>query len=216
MWTGYAKILRMLVDGRVTWRHLADGLQVARRESSHTILYGLRAAGMAHIAGWEMDGDARSRRPAFAFGPGPDVPWPGGERHRSRKAPPSELLAFIVAVRSLMDEPRHGKGLAKLTGQAPSTARRVIKALHAERLVYIDHYDDRERAGAGYPLYAWGPGEPDAKKPRPQSNRALQRKHAAYRRTLNATANLLHAIAGSSLRSTRQLAHNAAIVGAAT
>lgn len=201
-WSGYAKIMRLLVDGQVSWPTVNEACNIERRETTHRILYKLRASGLAHIAAWEMDnGDARSRRPAFTFGPGVDVPRPGGERYRGRGTPAPEMLAFIVAVRALQDEPLHGKGLADLTGQIPRTARNLLKALHAERLVHIDHYQDRGRFGAGAPLYAWAPGEPDAKKPRPQTLKALWTKRNNYRATRNATARVMRALAGSSLRS---------------
>jgi hypothetical protein len=216
LWSGYAKIIRLMIDKPVSWVEACGALNIKRRESAHKILYGLKDAGLAHIIDWDMENnDARRRRPVFAWGPGQDVPWPAGGRQRNRRVAPTELLALIVAIRDLMEEAHHGKSLAATTGVAPTTARNMLRALHQERLVYKDHYLDRGQNGAGPPLFLWGPNQPDAQKPRRQPMRALVAKHNHYRAVRNATANLLHAIAGSSVKRTRQLAHSAELVSLA-
>lgn len=215
LWNGYAKIIRLMIDKPVSWVEVCAHANIARRESAHKILYGLKYAGLCYIIDWDMDNaDARSRRPVFAWGKGSDVPWPTGERKRKRRVAPTELLAMIVAIRALMEDPQNGKMLVLKTGTVPRTARNILRALHAYRLIHIDHFQDRGTCGAGYPLFLWGPDQPDAIKPRRQSERVLWTKHNHYRKVRNATANLMHVIAGSDLKRTRQLAHSAELVAA--
>jgi hypothetical protein len=226
LWSGYAQIIRLLIDRPRSWVDVCAATNLYRRESAHKILYGFADAGLAHICGWEMDEDARSRRPLFAWGAGANVafpPRPGsvrlkeldGLRHRRRKVPPPSLLLMIVAIRTLMnDEPQHGKGLAEKTGACNTTALLMLRAMKDQGLIYIDHFQDRGVSGAGYPLYAWGPGEPDAVKPRRIPKRALSTKNNRNRAARTATSKLLHIIAGTNALGTRYLERSAEIVGA--
>lgn len=199
---GYAAILAMIVKGPTCWRDV-EAAHGWSRTAIHGAMFDLLDAGLVHIAAWTHDSDWRSARPKMVFGPGEDAPGPA--RRRKRMSPRPGCVPFVNAVRAMMIEPHNGVTLAGVTGQVPRAARGTIRALHRAGLVHIDHYHDRGAAGAGYPLYAWGPGLPDARKPRPKPTRALTRRHNKERRAREASIAVMHALANTGRVSTKRL-----------
>lgn len=208
MGAGYAKALRVIVDGGATWREVGAAVGV-ERITAQTLCRGFHRQQLTHISAWKVgEGDARNRAPIYAFGPGEDVPWPAGDRPVMNKRTPPELLAFCALVKELMLDAYHGKGMADTIGGTPRTVRNHIRELHKLKLAYIAGYDDRSVAGTGYPLFAWGPGKSDKPKPKPIPKRELWNHHNAVRSARRKQSKVLHGlVTGRSLdgRSNRSL-----------
>ena len=75
---GYAKLLKVVVRGGATWRSVSKKTG-ARRLSVQRILHYWNDVGLIHVRGWEIPGGVmQARCPIYKFGPGVNVPWPGG------------------------------------------------------------------------------------------------------------------------------------------
>lgn len=185
LWSGYARILRMLVDGQTSRLDvMADPSLCARRESASLILHQFHDSGLSHRCGWLVPGgqSARARVPVYRFGPGEDEPWPGEGQPRRRKHKVAvEMMSFLAAVRALMEDSHHGRGLAEAVGLHPKTSVKIIRELRAQRLVRISDYIARSIGGWGYPLYGWGPDKTDKRKPPPIPKPVIWAKHNQLR-----------------------------------
>ena len=191
---GYARALRLIVNGGATWRTLAADGAGMNRMSAQRLMRSFHATGLTHIVGWQVESDARARAPIYAIGTGPDVPWPGGERRSRRVKIPIELLTFINAVKALQEDHLNGLQLSEQSGYSPRTARDVIRSLRKNKLVHIAGHQDRLRAGPGYPLYTWAPGRPDKPKPVPPSAREHWTKYNRMRSARRMQAAQMRAI----------------------
>lgn len=177
MGAGYARALGLIVRHGATWALLAEGLNVARI-SAQRLAHAFHDAGLCHIAEFKVIGkDTRARTPVYVFGAGVDAEWPGGSRARKRRPLPVELLTFCNGIKALMQGSFHGKAFAEVSGLSPRTARDVLRALRAEKLIYIESYSEHATGGDGFPCFAWGPGVDDKPKRKPQSKRSLWMKH---------------------------------------
>jgi hypothetical protein len=163
--------------------------------------------------------DNRSRIAAYALGDEPDAPHPtaAARPRKNKRAESIELVQFAVAIRAVQDQPHNGLTLAEATGMYPRAARAFLKAMHAAKLAYVAEYQDRGEAGAGYPLYAFGLSERDAKKPAPIPQAELTRKWNEVRKRLRAETKLMRGLVtgANGDRRTAPYRCNAATTGAA-
>ena len=206
---GYAKALRVFADGPATWHAVAERCG-ASRSAAQVLCHGLHRQGLIYVSAWEAIpcGYRKQWTPSYSLGPGHDAPPPVPMTRQAKRRTPSELLAFVDLVRALGLDSWHGAGLAKHLGQSVRSVRATLRTLHALRLVYIDDYMVRPKAGAGYPLYTWGVDQPDAKKPRPMSDRALWTRHNAIASARRQQVSLLHGVVrGVSLDGRRRAAN---------
>lgn len=199
--SGYVPALALLVAGPVKWTDLCTALGWSRG-TVQRLLHCLHAQGLTYIHSYGISGaDRRSRCPIYAFGSEPDAPNPSPPRpRRETRPPPIEALTFCHAIKALMAEPHHGRGLSDATGLSPRTAQQLIRTLRAAGLIYIAEYQPRPTAGNGYPLFSWGPGMPDKRKPAPVSKRKLWVKHNAIRSRRNEQAKLLRLMVTGTTR----------------
>lgn len=191
MGAGYARALGLIVRHGATWALLAEGLNLGRA-TAQRLAHGFHDAGLCHIAAFKVLGkDARTRSPVYVFGPGEDAEWPGGDRPRTRRPIPIELLTFCNGIKALMQGSYHGKAFAEACGLGLRTARDVLRALRDEQLIYIESYSEHATGADGYPCFAWGPGIADKPKRKPQSKRALWEKHNRIKAARRAHARML-------------------------
>lgn len=198
--TGYAHALAVIVAGGATWHTVAAAMQTGRM-TAQIICRAFHRAGLTHIAGWHIpDGNVRARAPIYAFGEGVDVEWPGGGRKQTRNRSPIELLTFCNTIKALMSDTFCGKSLSAEVGSGNHRALKTLAALKRHRLIYIAEYEVRSNGGAGFPLYAWGPGKKDRQKPTPLSQKDINKRHNDIRGHRRATFKLMHGLAtGKSL-----------------
>ncbi len=194
---GYAKALRLLVDGERTWRDMAAALNV-NRNTSAKVLHGFHRQGLAHIV--RYDGLKFGRRvtwtPVYAYGPGPEIISPSIRKKAA--ATPVELLTFCQTVLALQSDSWHKLGLSRHVGASTRSTSVAIESLRALRLVVIDDWFIRPKAGAGHPLYAWGVDGVDAVKPKPMSRRKLWRRNNQVRSDRRREQRLLRAMVCAS------------------
>ena len=101
---GYAKLLKVVVRGGATWRSVSKKTG-ARRLSVQRILHYWNDVGLIHVRGWEIPGGVmQARCPIYKFGPGVNVPWPGGMLPRKTQVR-ADLTMFTAVVRALMAGP---------------------------------------------------------------------------------------------------------------
>ncbi len=206
---GYAQVLRLFVDGPVTWREVSARCGT-NRATSQNLCHGLRKQRLIYIERWDkIKGERRFQwTPVYAYGDKEDAPCPVPHRPSARPTP-FELLAFCDLVRALQFDSWHSKGLAEHLGYCARTVRSTVRALHALRLVHIDDYMRRPRAGAGYPLFTWGPDQEDAKKPAPKSAKVVWTQNNRVQSAKRQQINLLHGmVRGVSLDGRRKGAAN--------
>ena len=195
LYAGYSGVLRTIVNGDATW-HTVEAAHDINRTTAQRICHGLHDSGLMHIERWINHGPtARSRCPVYAFGAGEDAPCPSTPRPRHRRAPPIELLTFINAIKALLAEPHHGLGLSNACGLYPRSTRALLAVLRKHRLIYIDHHEQRERAGAGVPMWAWGVDKKNKAKPKPMTRRELWEKHNAIAAEKRRQTRVLHLFA---------------------
>jgi len=193
--TGYAHALAVSVAGGATWHTVAAAMQTERM-TAQRICNAFHRTGLTHIVGWHVvNGNARARTPIYAFGTGDDVQWPGGGRKQTRNRTPIELLTFANTIKALMIESHLGTTLAEEVGCSPRRARETIAALKSHGLVYIAEYELRENGGTGFPLYAWGPGKADKRKPKPKTKSELYSRHNAIKSQRRAFTKLMRGLA---------------------
>jgi len=145
----------------------------------------------------------------YAIGEGENAAPPAPLRTAANRRTAPELLAFCHLIRAMQENSWHSKGLAQHLGQCERTVRKTVRALHALRLTYIDDYTQRPRAGAGYPLFTWGPDEKDAKKPTPRSAKAVWTANNEVQSARRQQIHLLHGmVRGVSLDGRRRTAAN--------
>jgi hypothetical protein len=177
---GYAQILRMVVDGPVSWLEVTAKLGLART-TSQRVLRGFVHQGLAHTSHWLWPAKhGGSPRPYYTFGPGVCAVRPRHVEGRQARTA-AELLAFCDLVKALQYAAWTKGPLAHHLGQAERTVGQIVNAMHELRLLHIDDYRTR-RTGAGAPMFTWGPDEEDAKKPKPMTAKQLH-KRATKRRT---------------------------------
>lgn len=198
----YADVLRAVVDGGCTWRDVSSrsGLETT---TARRVLHVMEDMGLIHVADYRRvaAGIRTELLAVYAFGRGERAPWPGDgrpRRHGRITRPKVELVSFVHAIRVLMAGPHLGKTLAEETGLSPNTCSALLRKLHALRLIYISEYQERALSGLGYPMYEWGPGERDVKKPAPLTDKQLWDKHNAIKRQRKAHLAALHALAANS------------------
>lgn len=202
---GYVGCLAVIAFGRgeATWHDVAKKMDVERMTALR-VLHVFNDLRLIHVSGWTSKaGDARNRTACYALGDAPDVaPACGAPRpRRNKRADSIELLMFASLIRAVQAAPHNGVTLHKETGVSLRAGRSFLKALHAHRLGYIAEYEDRGSAGAGFPLYAWGPRKRDAVKPAPIPAKELERYWNEVRNQRRAAAKLLRGmVAGYSDR----------------
>jgi hypothetical protein len=206
---GYAQVLRVFANGPAMWTDVAAACGT-KRASSQGLCNGLHRQRIIHITEWRAVKGTRRLQwtPVYLLGDGIDAKPP--VPLRTSKAPtPFELLGFCEVIRALQADSWHSKGLADHLGQCARTVRGIVRELHKLRLVYIDDYTQRPKAGAGFPLFTWGPGEQDAKKPAPKSARKVWMAANAVVSERRKQMHLMHAIVrGVSLDGRRNKAAN--------
>jgi hypothetical protein len=201
----FARALRALVDGPVSWRELGATANV-QRQSAQAMAHGLHRQGLAHIARWDRVPVGRRVQwtAVYAFGPGVDAVAPS-KQGGSSKVTPALLRAFCDLVKALQLDSWHKRGLADYLGQDVKAVRVSVDALHKLRLVRVDDYLHRAAAGARPPLFTWGPDQKDAPKPRARSATEHHRHHTALRSARRQHAALMHAmVLGVSLDGRRR------------
>lgn len=191
---GYALALRVIADGGATWHEVSARIGVGR-VGTQAIVNGLLRQGVMHVCGWRQVPCGRRRQwtAVYELGPGEDAPAPVYLRP-SNAITPAEVRGFCDLVKALQFDSWHGKGLAQYLGQSERTVRKTLRTMHALRLIYIDDYMHRACAGSRPPLFAWGPGQRDAPKPRRRTAREVWTYHNAMRTQRRAAAATLHAI----------------------
>lgn len=175
LYAGYAEVLKLVVDGSATWQSIAAALSLGR-SGAQGLLNRMVDACLIHEAAWQPVHTYRTTyTPIYAFGEGTTLAWPGkGKRPMRRLRPaPVELLTFITAIKALQSDTYNAVRLAEQTGMGKRSAQRLLKKLHALRLIFIDEFEERPQGGHGYPLYAWGPNRADMTKPAPMDKRLL-------------------------------------------
>lgn len=205
---GYAEVLRVFANGPAMWSDVSAAIGT-KRVSSQGLCNGLHRQRIIHITEWRAVKGVRRKQwtPVYLLGDGIDAKPP--VPLRTSKAPtPFELLGFCDVIRALQADSWHSKGLAEHLGQCTRTVRGIVRALHKLRLVYIDDYMRRPKAGAGYPLFTWGPDEQDAKKPTPKSARKVWTEANAIVSERRKQMHLLHGmVRGVSLDGRRKAAN---------
>jgi len=170
MHRGYADILKACEAG-ATWVDVAARLTLSR-VTAQTLLHAMVDLGLLH----EAEATAvvtlkrRTLTPLYRPGAGGRIEWPG-RKPRAKQAPPSELIAFASVVRALQVDSLNAKQISQRTGLGQGSAQRLIRHMHALRLIHIDDYPERSHGGYGYPVFTWG-DEPDAAKPAPRGRKA--------------------------------------------
>lgn len=197
-YAGYAECLKTIArgDGTATWRTVAEVNDINRMTATR-LCHALNDLHIIHIAGWAFGvADGRSRIPCYALGDEPDAPHPTGNPRKrgNKRAESSEILAFVSAIEAMQDSPHHGVSLAEATGIYPRAARHLMQALHRAGLAYIAEWDDRGTAGHGAPMYAFGMGRKDVKKPAPITEAALNRKWSDLKMKRAADAKLMRGL----------------------
>lgn len=201
--SGYARLLRTIVDAHVIWRDLHEMHGLAR-QSAQRILHVWHDLGFVHVDSWRVVsfGGRRQTTPVYAFGPGASAPWTGKATAPRRKPakPPVELLTFVRAIEALQGDHLHGTELADTVGIAPRTARALLRELHALGLIFKAEYQALWHGGHGHPLFAWGPGRKDRARPKPQPRRVLWARADAIKRARGEHLRVIRALAGAGAR----------------
>lgn len=197
-YAGYAECLRTIAfgGGQATWKTIADDNKV-NRTTAGRFCQCLNDLRIIHVSGWVNTGiDNRSRIPAYALGDQPDAPHPNNtpRPRKNKRTESSELIAFASVIHALQDDSHNGKSLAETTGIFPRATRQLLKALHAAKLVYIAEWEVRPQFGAGYPLYFFGMGKKDAKKPAPIPQAELTRQWNEVRKRKRRDIKLMRGI----------------------
>ena len=197
-YAGYAECLKTIAvsDGKATWRTVSEVNNI-NRVTATRLCHALNDLHVIHIAGWAFGvADGRSRIPCYALGDEPDAPHPTGNPRKrgNKRAESSEILAFVSAIEAMQDSPHHGISLAEATGIYPRAARHLMQALHRAGLAYIAEWDDRGVAGHGAPMYAFGMGRKDVKKPAPISEAELNKKWSGLKMKRAADSKLMRGL----------------------
>lgn len=189
---GYAQALRTIIDGGATWHEVAARVGVGLK-CARAMCRGFCVQGLVHVAEWRQVQSGTKRRwtPVYAPGLGQDAAPPVAIREK-RSITRAELRGFCDLVKALQMDSWHGKGLAEFLGQSVKPVRRTLRALHELRLVRVDDYMHRARAGRRPPLYAWGIDEADAPKPRRKTAREAWTRSNQLQSARLAQAKLLH------------------------
>ncbi len=193
---GYAKLLKVVVRGGATWRSVSKKTG-ARRLSVQRILHYWNDVGLIHVRGWEIPGGVmQARCPIYKFGPGVNVPWPGGMLPRKTQVR-ADLTMFTAVVRALMAGPCLLADVVEEAGISRSACAELVKLLHTDlRLIYVADYHERPQRGQGHPMYRWGPGKRDKERRAPLSAQELSRlgnrRLAAKKRVLMHQHRLTH------------------------
>ena len=198
-WLDYAKVIRRVVTrDSTTWADVQTIVKCTRHRAQ-VLIRGLHKQGLVHIADWVIPAGKNgcSITPSFRFGAGEDKPQPPINVRSDRKPlarTPVAIITICECVKAVVDGEYHGKSLAAYVGIYVQTARNVIQALRAVKLVHISGYQDRGAYGAGHAYYTWGPGKPDLKKPDPVSVKELSARWAKARSEKSAALRQMHAI----------------------
>ncbi|CAB4158482.1 hypothetical protein UFOVP703_13 [uncultured Caudovirales phage] len=193
---GYAQILRMVVDGPVSWLEVTAKMGLARA-TSQRVLRGFVRQGLAYTAHWLPPASGGGApRPYYALGPGVCAVRPRCVELRQNPTPP-ELLAFCDLIKALQARPWTKAPLAAYLGHDGKAVRQTVDALHRLRLVHIDEYQAR-KSGAGYPMFTWGPDLEDAKKPKPMTAQQLNKRGTARRTALRRHMRMIQATASQA------------------
>jgi hypothetical protein len=189
---GYAEILAFLKSKSGTYRgstsaevaaHLGKNVETVR-----LLLRRMNRARLIHVARWSEPALHVVPRPLYMLGDKPDAAPPltcrgKPSRHQvvacERLPLRPALIAFTTLVRALKEGPHSRMELAEETGLNPDALMRVVKRMHALRLIHIGDWD-KPRSGPAAPRWEWG-GNQDVPPPPKQRRRAVKRAIEARR-----------------------------------
>lgn len=190
---GYARIIGSLKGTPKSTAELAAEHNFSHLNVLRIMRHCLHAK-VVHRESWFRPTPKSRMVPMWALGGDGDVCVP---RHEERLRSPnrkarrgqSTLILLTTAIEILREVPMRRLELAQELRMHEETASRVIAALRAAKLVYIESWHKPQR-GATSPEYRYGPGKKDA--PRPA--RRSQAEYDAMRRAKRQQVAMLNAL----------------------
>lgn len=185
-WTDYANVLRVVMDHPGTTSEIAARIGIARNSARKT-LNGMRDAGLIFERAWrpcEPTSTGQRLLQAVWSTQGPPAPRPSALLLQPA-APATrmpQLSRFCRAIAALMQGALSAADLADAAGANVNNLRPLLRHLVGVlRLVCIEDWRQRTRCGWPVPIYRWGPGRRNARRPKPLREVEAWRKQHAIR-----------------------------------
>jgi hypothetical protein len=166
-----------------------NGVGLALRE--------LQAAGLAHVVGWKhcRPNGMGPLAAVWAFGQGDDVPRPSGKKlPRPVERIRPEMLAFVEAIRCVLEGPSTVKDMRERSGIGKGPAQTFTKVLREAGLLRIGDWEASGSVRA--PAWVWGGGQHAPKPPR-KPKAQIDREYEERSRLRKRQIRISHALASN-------------------